>query len=618
MITQVITGAVAFFWLCIIFISAGLLGRKILRRSEDIFLFYSVFLGIGIITTIVYMLGLFSLLYKSLSIIIIFSIIILAKKEIAPFYKDIKAFKWKWKWKKTYEKIILITLCIFFMFNTIITFLPATEWDAITYHLPLANIYANEHSIKTIPWLLHSNFPQFGEVLLSLGFIIQGETLAKMLLWICNNALFLYLYYFIRKYWNNRIALITVAIIYTLPEVSIYITQVYVDILTAFYEFLAISTFFIFLFDKKEKNNTMLAMLSFAFAGISAQIKYTALITVIICFCILLYHIIINKPKKIILISLTCIFIAALFCVPTYVKNYYYSDDPVFPFLYKVFPNEHWSQDIENFWENDMDIGGLRLKVDTFLELPFEITFNQIKFGSIYGITPLFLIILPLGIIFLRRKNQDKILFILFIIFTYGTFWVLTEMTFRLVFISIFLLALLCSIIIERINYEYIKNILIVVVMIVLISNIILYFLIYRFYFPVIFLTESKEYVLEKEVQNYGVQKYISEKLSEEDIILYVNDLRTWYSNKKYIWGEPVMQNYIDYANLNSPEELYKRLKQLGITHIIVTQENESNNSFPFYKDEKRRKMTRYYKEIFEEYSVLVYKNNNVYLYKIK
>jgi hypothetical protein len=75
---------------------------------------------------------------------------------------------------------------VFFLFlfagcSVLLMLTPVTAFDVLAYHFPLAGHYAETHFINPSPAILESYYPQGGEALLALGFVLGGAHAAQLL-----------------------------------------------------------------------------------------------------------------------------------------------------------------------------------------------------------------------------------------------------------------------------------------------------------------------------------------------------------------------------------------------------------------------------------------------------
>jgi len=67
--------------------------------------------------------------------------------------------------------------------------------------------------------------------------------------------------------------------------------------------------------------------------------------------------------------------------------------------------------------------------------------------------------------------------------------------------------------------------------------------------------------------------------------VLLFREIRGYYLDADYMWGDPLNQGLIRYAELEGPDALGGRLAELGVTHVLVNGEVELYRESPGYYD---------------------------------
>jgi hypothetical protein len=113
---------------------------------------------------------------------------------------------------------------------------------------------------------------------------------------------------------------------------------------------------------------------------------------------------------------------------------------------------------------------------------------------------------------------------------------------------------------------------------------------------PVVFGMETKEHYMDRKIYIYSAVEYANKNLSDNDKLLTI-DPRGYYFDKPYATKKTI-GDVID----NMPK-LLERLKAERITHLFCN-ENYSNTGYQLLPKELK------------SYIKLIYRKNNVYLYK--
>ena len=69
--------------------------------------------------------------------------------------------------------------------------------------------------------------------------------------------------------------------------------------------------------------------------------------------------------------------------------------------------------------------------------------------------------------------------------------------------------------------------------------------------------------------------------------ILLFREIRGYYLDADYMWGDPLNQGLIRYAGLAGPGELAAQLARLGVTHVLINEGVEMYSESPDYYDKR-------------------------------
>lgn len=139
--------------------------------------------GLGILSALLFVLGLAGLYHRWL----IVALLVLAA---AAFRRNASAIRdLLRRAEQTYVSAAaepLWGLCLVFVFvfslsSAMVALSPEIAFDPVSFHFVLAREYAAHHRLTPLPYLPYSYFPQNVEVLYTLGFLLDGQTTAKVL-----------------------------------------------------------------------------------------------------------------------------------------------------------------------------------------------------------------------------------------------------------------------------------------------------------------------------------------------------------------------------------------------------------------------------------------------------
>lgn len=144
-----------------------------LEGNRYMALFFSVTLGLAVNVLALILLGLCSWFTPTKIVLASISLLIPSLAILNTHRKTLSLLINEWTW----ADIALISLLLI---SVILQSLHSTgHWDDTMYHLPLARSYIEQESFQASEFLRFPYFPQNGNVLLSLGLLIAGDTGAQ-------------------------------------------------------------------------------------------------------------------------------------------------------------------------------------------------------------------------------------------------------------------------------------------------------------------------------------------------------------------------------------------------------------------------------------------------------
>lgn len=330
-------GALAGLVLC-----AYVFGRRALRHFQFAnsyeHIAFTITLGLGLIAQGVFLLGLLRGLYPAVLVIafllgLVFCHSVWRKwpQEGAARIKSLAA-KASWRWLLWGG----LTVFLLWWFRQLwqIPLYPPTAFDATVYHLPLAKLYAREHQLVYGEYFRVPVFPQNMEMLFTLALVLYDDILAQLI-----ETLMLGLTTCGLLAWGKRFLTLSAggwACAYLLlnPLIIWLAGAAYIDLGLMAFCFLACYAVEIW----RRSFEPRWLMLAGVFAGFAAGTKYTALFIVLA----LTYAAAWFGWQKIGRAALWQYVgrfagVAALVGAPWYIRNFYYTHNPLFPFLNSTF-----------------------------------------------------------------------------------------------------------------------------------------------------------------------------------------------------------------------------------------------------------------------------------------
>lgn len=601
----------------LVFISAFSIGKKIINKLDlnaGFFesIAFSSAIGLGAASYMTFFLGMLSLLYKPVIMIVMAAALFASKSEIARLFREIKYLPIQIK--KNFKGINLILLAIllaFIFLNFTAGFSPPYLWDEVTYNIALPKIYASHHRIIPTYDEIRSNFPFNINMLFTLGIVLGNFSLAKLFMFGYGALLALAIFTFSRRHFSMRASLLAALIFYTMPMVSSHTSSTYVDIGVAFYVFMAFYAFYLW----PESG----FFLSSVLAGLALASKNTAIYYMPVFWLFIAYRLRLkNNFWGVLKKTAAYFFIALLVASPWYAKSFFYTNDPIFPFGKSLYGKLFHSDQTQLADYNFGSLASKRSFFDFLIKF-WQVTMHSSDFGMLLGFGPIFLVFVPL--VFFMRKIDKVIAHLLVFSFISFALWYFSPQDIRYLLVYPMLSVVSAAVINSLLNSKKIKIIAAILLLSTLLFNIALWYGANSLKIPYILGLESEQQFYNKLKDNngYNVFKYANDNLPKNSKLLLFREIRGYLSNLDYIKSDPFGQKVIDFSKISSSSEMHSRLKELGITHVFVNNNldfvGKANPSIPPRYTEKEISIMN---EALKLHGNLLYSEKGVYLYELK
>jgi hypothetical protein len=371
-----------------------------LNGKQDLFFVSSILLGAGTFGTVVSFLAHYPINYPAVYSGLLSLPILLYREKIPIIYAELKT-KLKTKIDTTWHDYLISSLLITYY---LLALMPEIGHDALAMHLFIPTQTHENHqwnfNFHNYVWAV---MPTLVDFIYTLVVMLSSETGARIVNFVAIFLIAYLVYHLGEKFSRDRIsAKIACLLFLSTPLIFLEGSTLFIDavwtlfVLLAFYEALNYS--------KREENKTSIfpILLGFALAAKSVTFTYVpGLIIILILRC--------KKSLgkfstiKILLTSFTGLFLGMI----PYIRSYYYTGNPIFPFFNSIFKSEYFPlSDFDNYSH------GLTLN---FL---YEVTFNTHKYlesgfaGS--GFYWIFLFI-PGSLYLISNFKENKSMFYTFI-----------------------------------------------------------------------------------------------------------------------------------------------------------------------------------------------------------
>jgi Dolichyl-phosphate-mannose-protein mannosyltransferase len=445
---------------------------------------------------------------------------------------------------------------------------PPLDWDTVAYHLALPAIYLEHHAIISVPDILYSNWPFNLEMLYVPALLLGTERTAG----------FLALAFFAigqmalvatgARYYTARAGALAAALYTGIPYVLDSVGTARVDVPLATWAFCAVVTFY----DGLTHRNPRTLVLAGLLGGFAAGSKLTAATTLLVLGTILVGYCLVQRPPQWIRLLVSFVVAAAVVTLPWYVKSWLTTGNPIWPFLDQVFPSRDWDAYGSAIFTTWLHSFGTGVSLASFLALPRQL-FLENTFGAPTG--PLFLGLVPAAMLTRTRQGFSGFLGG-FTLATVIIWFFLTQQP-RLLSPALLTMSLLagwgaCSLLCSGPRLGRLILSLVLVAWLVGQSPLITGQAKLDDSMPFIRGAESRDTFLRRHVDVWPVFDYANTNLPQNTrILLLYYEVRGFYLQRDYVWGNPVSQRVIRWEQIPDAAAMDRRLAELGVTHIILT-----------------------------------------------
>ncbi len=466
------------------------------------------------------------------------------------------------------------------------TWAPPHQYDALVYHLSLAQGYVRSGALTAPPRLLYAYFPQNGEMLFTLALLMKSDLLAQMFMWLCTALSVGWLFELGRREAPLSGVLLGCLFLATHTSVMLLAGTAYVESLVMLWTTAAVLCFLRWRqVDSAAQGQRSWLILSALFSGLAVGTKYTAGLVVALLAIGLVWRLLraaaAERGTRFWDLIVYAALAAALFA-PWLIHNRLTIGNPIFPFLYRFFPatGSGWTAETaQRYFQVLTEYGHTGRWRQDIQELPWKLLTDDPRFGGGMDVLgrlgwELVFACLPLSCFALWQNTFWRGMLLFVAAFT-GC-WFFTGVVLRFLTAIAPLLCLLAGVGVQRLweklsePWRWTAG----SALVLLSAAHLFLFLHVEALFgigAVVVGAESREQFLGRRLDYYPCAAYADEHLDKNVRILIVGEQRDFYVDRDHVASTVNAPNpYIAWANeAKSPPELAGRLKSEGFTHLL-------------------------------------------------
>jgi hypothetical protein len=579
----IILDIVVWLGLLLVATALGRLSRRWFDYSAPLEeIVFSAALGLGVLSLLTFGLGLVGLFHRWLFWLLFLGLAIVLYPQIKAVISQLREgpiLPTGTRLNRTLALYLGLMLALtFFQCLT-----PPIAWDSQVYHLTGPKLYLQAHRLPVDIDLPYLGFPPLLEMLFTAGMLLKGDIVARLIHYAYGFLTLLALFAFAGRYFNRKVAWLSVAIFYSVPSLVLISTWAYVDLGLIFYEF---SAFYALMRWLEARDKRWLALTAIL-CGLAMGVKYTSVILPITLALIIGLKVrqegLQEMGKALLLFGLLAIVVAS----PWYLKNFFSTGNPFYPFF---FGGTYWDE-FRAWWYSRAGTGLAFTAPWRLLVAPLEITVLGTQGKESYDATigPILLTVVPLLALVWRKivPEERRILgcallvcLIQYLFWLYGVAQSALLVQTRLLFPIFALLTLLAGYTVDKLalltrQAFSLQWFVTTVLLFALALNAVSSALHFISDSPLPYLTgfESKESYLTRHLGlYYTTVVHINENLPPSAKILFLWEPRSYYCQRD-CWPDALLDKFKHLTyKYHDAEGIAEYLHREGVTHMLLCQ----------------------------------------------
>lgn len=493
--------------------------------------------------------------------------------------------------------------------------------DPLAYQLALPRIYLQSHFLSFEQTITGALYPGYLGLLYVVGLALHGPVVAQLIHWFLGASTCVAVYALGRQLFGRATGVWAAVIFAMCPVVTIFASQGYIDVGLCFFQFCAFSALFTWC-RRQDRSSLLLAAL---LTGIAIGVKHQGLPTLLIGTSVIaVLSLRTSGWRQALVATSQYAGIALLLLAPWSLRAYLASGNPMWPLLNGWFGGLPFGQVpvILSGTERNPDasllqaFGALIPTLDWVVRRSSEIFLWKWTFqaaGAQKLIGPYFLALVPVGILYLRRRHLWFLGFCLTYHFVLIRALHMNPRYGLVLFACLSVLAGYGALRLAEHPWRWLRWSFIGVFACSAVMNGVWLFEMTKSSLPVALGRESEEVFLTQREPNYRVFRHVNQHLPEDSRILLQGIVKGFYCERPYLWDHP-HQSVIEYDHYETATDLRRRFDELGITHVvrmIRIPPGRESLGFPQYF------MDAYHEEFRKRHLKLLYRDESYVLFEV-
>ena len=304
---------------------------------------------------------------------------------------------------------------------------PPTAWDATECHLAYAKVFLQHHRVIFTPFLRHEVFPQLQEMLFTLMMLLFTDIAAQLVQFLMFALMAIALYAWGRRLGTPRIGWWAAALWCSHPLVVWLASAAMVDVGVALFVGMGACALWVWAASQQRPWLILAGVLG----GCAAGSKYHGLFGIGGFGLVVLWYSLRRGRWADVALFLG---VACAVAAPWYLRNVYYTGNPLFPFFARYFGSGPWSAEEAGRYEAQLLHQGPGKTIAFFLHGWWNLAVHQRWFDGAQHLAPCALSAVPflaLPVLFLRALTERPLRLPLVLVCAYLAGWFATAQDLR-------------------------------------------------------------------------------------------------------------------------------------------------------------------------------------------